>query len=615
MNAALVIASRELRDRSRLFVIALAMAIIPFIAGMTPGARSNRPLAIVLVAGFLAVAYSCGVALILGVSTVGRELAERRFSFLLSKPASTNAIWLGKIASALLTSLGAFAIILLPPFVLARRGWVDLASLGGEGLVFGSAIACVVLFFIGHAASSMVRSRSIRVAFDLVLAALALLATFAMLRPILLGGGLDLAKGMLIAIAAAVLIVLAVAPLWQLSQGRIDPKRNHAALSNALWLGVAVVLIGAGAFSYWVVSAPLSSVGETYALDQDPTGRWVFISGLAKKRGSYSASYIVDTVTGEHERVSAPPWGSAHLSGDGRVMVWMENANFNPTTGSYRLITRRLEPGGKQTPSPLVITMSRHAQLSRDGSRIATARYDRLEVYDIATGRLLGAASGISADSIRSMFFVGSDIVRIVDNAGRDGERVMRVLDFDIAKRKLTRNGQRPARLQFGGVNATADGSRLYVRDDATVVDARTGALIAALPIKPEVAAAGAMLSDGSSIVTRDGKLYQFDRNGVLVAEVPLPVRRARVVGSVGSDKILLSAASQDPKQRRMLIVDLAAKKVAVSVAGVMGPLPGWGIDPVLPQFPADATFAGVDASRNVVLWDAGSGARRSFPS
>ena len=48
MNAAILIASRELRDRGRLFLIAACMAVVPFVAAFA--VRENRPLAIATVA-------------------------------------------------------------------------------------------------------------------------------------------------------------------------------------------------------------------------------------------------------------------------------------------------------------------------------------------------------------------------------------------------------------------------------------------------------------------------------------------------------------------------------------------------------------------------------------
>jgi ABC-type transport system involved in multi-copper enzyme maturation permease subunit len=104
MNATILIASRELRDRSRLFLIAAVMAVVPFLVALM--LRRDRQMGMAAVALFLGVAYSGGLALMLGVSTIGRELTEKRLSFLFARPVSPAAIWFGKAAAAFLVCLG-----------------------------------------------------------------------------------------------------------------------------------------------------------------------------------------------------------------------------------------------------------------------------------------------------------------------------------------------------------------------------------------------------------------------------------------------------------------------------------------------------------------------------
>lgn len=608
MTAAMLIATRELRDRSRLFLIAAAMAVVPFFAAFA--VRENRSLAIATVAAFLATAYSAALALALGVSAVGREMTEKRLSFFFAKPVSPASIWIGKVTAGLATVFGALAMILLPTYLFAHSGWSSMWTTGGDGILAYAVISGVVFFFFGHTASTMLRSRSARVGIDFALMVVMALTMFAMLRPILMGGGLDVVILILAVFSGAFLLLLAVAPIWQLSRGRVDARGNHAALSTAIWSGTAVLVLIAAGYAYWVISPPLSQIADVFAIEQSPSGRWVYVAGHTSGRGSYLASYLVDTSNGERERVPLSAWGRLHFAPDGNTAAWMEPADLFATSGLYRLHTRRLEAGTKQIATPLIGTMPREAALSQDGSRIAMVRGKQLEVYEVATGRLLGAANGIDGTNVLTMMFATADVIRVFDET----TNVMHVRELDLAHRKLTTTVERTLPPGYVGLRLTADGSRMFLRQERAIIDTHTGDTVALLPIAPEKPFFSTMLRDGSSIVTRDSKLYHFDPTGKLLAEMPIPVRQAGVVGQIGKSKVLLSVTRNNPRDWRMLIVDLASHKLERAPDDVVGPMPTW-FGPMLREFPEDATFVGMDTSRHLVLWDARTGAKRAFPT
>lgn len=608
MNAAMLIATRELRDRSRLFLIAAAMAVVPFFAALT--VREHRSLAIATVTAFLATAYSSALALALGVSSVGREMTEKRLSFFFAKPVSAASIWAGKVAAGLLTVFGALAVIVLPTYLFAHRGWTSIWTTGGNAIIAYAALSGTVLFFAGHTASTMLRSRSARVGIDFALMVIAALTLFAFMRPILMGGGLDVVLGMLLAIGCAVLLLLALAPVWQLSRGRVDARGNHAALSTAIWSGVAVIVLAAGAYARWVISPSLNRIADPYAVEQSQSGRWVYLSGQTPGRGSYVAAFLVDTTNGHRERLPIPAWAGVHFSANDNMIAWLEPADLLPTGGSFRLHTRRLEPGAKQVATPVIGSMPRGACISADGARIAMVRGRQLEVYETESGRLLGVTRGIDGTRVLAMMFAGPDVVRVVEETAK----MLQVREFDVAHRKLITPIERKLPAGYVGPRLTADGSRIYVRHERAILDAHSGNTVAVLPLAPDRPFFSTMLRDGSAIVTRDSKLYHFDPTGKLLAEIPLPLPQAGVAGEIGSSKVLLVIPSMKTGERGMLVVDLAARKVAHRIDGIFGPLPDWN-EPVLRQYPEDATFVGLDSSRHLVLWDARTGAKRPFPS
>lgn len=614
MNTAVLIASRELRDRTRLFVIAAAMAVVPF--GAALAVRQNRALAIATVACFLAAAYTQALAVALGVSSVGRELTEKRLSFLFSKPVSAASVWIGKAMAGILTLAGAFAIIVLPAFLLANDGWRDSWTIGGGAVSVYTLLLAPVLFFGSHAASTMLRSRSALVAVDFALLVVMLMAVFAITRPILLGGGLDVVLKMLLFLGVSIMALLIVAPVWQLGRGRIDPRRNHAAFSTVLWSGIAVAVIIAAGYAYWVISAPLAGI-VPYTIEQSPSGRSIMVSGQAPNRGSYVASFLVDSANGSRERVTTP-WGMTQISNDGRTMVWLESDEIWPRKGLFRVFTRSLEPVSKPRATSITITNPWQALLSDDGSRIAFIAGNKLEVYELASDRQLGAATGIH-DGARwsKLFFAGPNVVRVVQSY-RTGTARFRIREFDLTQKKLSTTADWPAgrsRLpnSYTSFNVTRDGSRIFIREEGTIHDARTGALLRTLPMQPGRPFFSSMLADGSTIVTRDSKLYQFNPDGGLVHEIPIPAPQAGLVGPVGASKVLLSRRGTQAAEWRLMLVDLATGKVSAELPGYLSAL-GWN-DATVPQFTDDATIVAMDSNRKIALWDLKTGQKRPMPS
>jgi ABC-type transport system involved in multi-copper enzyme maturation permease subunit len=620
MNAALLIASSELRDRSRLFLIAAAMAVVPF--GAAFAVRDNRPLAIAVVATCLAILYGCCLAVALGVSTVGRELTEKRLPFLFAKPVSATSIWAGKVAGGLLTAFGVLAIVVLPTYALVHGGWNDMWLGGWKTIVLNALVLIPVLFFGAHAASTMFRSRSALVALDFLMFGVMLTALFTMTRPILLGRGTDVVEKMLIAVGIAVTAVLAIAPVWQIARGRIDPRRNHASLSTAVWSGVAVVMIAAAAYAVWVISPPLSGI-LPFAVEQSPSGRWIAVSGQPPSRGSYLATFLLDSTSGRRQRVPTQP-GNSHISGDGRTMVWLEPDELWPTRpasdrswppkGTFRLHMQALEEGARPRATSLTFKDPLRIQLSEDGSRLAVVNLDQLEIYELPSGRLLGAANGLRG----TVFFAGPNVVRVLQSPYTN-QSMRRIQEFDLVQRKVTTTAEWPAvrRSEKPGVyffiNVTPDGSRIYLGEEGKVRDARTGAVLAALPIQPEVDRPTTMLRDGSTILIRGARLLHYDPKGALLHEVPLPAAGMDVRGQVGASKLLLSSTARQDGPLAVSLIDLATGKIGAVLPGYVS---GTGCDNgIIPQYNEDATLVAMDAARKLVLWDLKTGAKRPLPS
>lgn len=604
MSAAVWIAVRELRDKSRLFVIASVLAVVPFVAILT--LRQNRQLGIVTVAMILAGVYGIALALALGTSAVARDLAERRMGFFFSKPVSATAIWIGKAIGSLATLYGAAAIIALPSIVLAPRGWDEFRAGFGTEITLQVLAGCLIVFFVGHALSIIVRSRSARVGLDFLFIVAAVATVLLLLRPIYLGGGDDLSKEILQIFALVFVSILIIAPLWQLSRGRADLRRNHAALSAAVWSGLLVTVLGIGGYVWWVIRTPPSRIVAVSHIMQDRSGRWAYVTGLAG-HGEYMPAYLIDTKTGERERMPADY--TLRFAGDGKSFVWFERTELWPRLWLSRLYVRRLEPGARTVATPLLVEYPGYMALSDDGSRVALVNDRQISVHEVETGRLLASAVMRPKTYVRAMTFLGRDRVRLIESEQQKLRATIHVFDLDVANRKLLPR----ASFQLDddrGFTMTADGSRIYLRSTSEIVDVRTGAVMTTLQIRPLHPYQGLMLADGTAVVTRDFKLYRMDRDGSVTAEIPLPIEYGMVVGRVGKSKIAIGAGAVTGRPK-MVLVDLESKTVQLR-EGLRGPI---FPETVVAEYPDDATFMAIDATQRPVLWNARTLAVRRLPS
>ncbi|HEX3581241.1 MAG TPA: hypothetical protein VH087_05740, partial [Thermoanaerobaculia bacterium] len=130
MTYVLAIARREIEERAFVFVAAIAIALVSPIALLTPyGSLGDRKSVVVILAFVLAVAFTWGLALILGATVVGRELSERRLSFYFTRPVSGSAIWFGKLIAAIALLIASFAIVSAFPLAFGTVEFRLMSSL------------------------------------------------------------------------------------------------------------------------------------------------------------------------------------------------------------------------------------------------------------------------------------------------------------------------------------------------------------------------------------------------------------------------------------------------------------------------------------------------------
>ncbi|HET7437709.1 MAG TPA: hypothetical protein VFN10_23590 [Thermoanaerobaculia bacterium] len=615
MNATLSIARRELREKTHLFGAAAALAVLPFLATLLPISRSwGSGTMVATVGGILAVAVALAVAIILGASTIGRDLSDGRLSFYFSKPVSPAAIWIGKAGAAVLLIVTTFAIVAVPTMLVAGLTWKQAWSDDAFGFFFGSLSAALALFFVSHVISTMVRSRSALLALDLLLALASIAASVLIVRPLIEAFAMGLAGSLIIAVAVAVLLIFMVAPVRQLSDGRADLRRNHAALSRIVWPAVAVVLLASAAYVTWVVSASPTDLKKWYARTA-PAGDWLYAGGEARGRGGYEATFLINAATGQSVRLSGPPFWGATFSRDGRMAAYLkpiDMMNWSRSGAELKVVdlagtdVREQATGITATPGSFA--------LSDDGSRVAVKNDENLAVYDLATKRSLAAVRFGLVRGDLALFFVTPQIVRVLvrDREPHNAGLTLKVYELDVAKRTLTQTGQLALAGSNGWLRVTPGGAKMLVATnmqggEAIIVDGRTCAELQRIPN----AMHATLLADGTAasvVKTADGSLH-LQTFGAASRDVPLPrdVQSAYVSRETADGKVLVNGRL-GPNGSRVLIVDPAQGKIVRSEEGMRIAAYPW--EDIRVAIPSNRVTA-YDGDGKLVAWDVTTNAKR----
>lgn len=613
MNAAILIATRELRDKTRIFITAVALAVLPFLISVLPFVKNKGDESLIaLLGGMAAFSMAVGSAAVLGATTLGRELSDGRLSFYFSKPIPSAAIWIGKAAAALIACLVSFAIIALPAWLYAGDLWASTWTAGAKSVLVVSVAGSIVLFFVMHAASTMARSRSPLVALDFALIVAAGIATATILRPLRVAP--ELFAGVAIALGALALLVLILAPLRQLAVGRTDRRRSHAALSKALWPGIAIVLLAGAAFVAWVVSAtPRDLVGQIH-VGQAPATGWMVVSGEPRMRGDYHASFLIDP-KGEFRRIG-PIWWGADFSRDGRVLAWGE-PDRPKSPRDIELVTLDLT---KADPKPVATGITYAAGgdfvLSDDGRRVAIRQGTNLAVHDLAGARLLFSASVFVSDSRSGQFFFATpDVIRVIQRVpAENGKSSLLLSELDIVRRAQTKTGDsEPVSSPFP--IASADGSRIILRREGLLLEGRTGATLAR---HGRSGFSPMILSDGAvAQVTEFGKPAQvmIHRGTAAPVVISLPgMTYAAVRGEIAPGRIAVQAGPRWEADNRSLvtkifIIDSTTGAITRVDSNVRGPMTAWNlVDPRPLSIDTGLPLPVHDQHGKVVLWNPRTG-------
>lgn len=573
-----VIARRELAEKRFVFFTAAALLLVMPVIALVDGATDwGRGAFIATIGGFAAIGYTLALAILLGASVIGRDLSDKRLSFYLAKPIPASSIWFGKLLASLILIAACFIVLMAPVFVAAMNAWDSSWTVNLGSMAAAMALLSVGFFVSSHVVSTMVRSRSPRIAIDAILGVAAIAIATALVRKIYLDDALELSLSLAVGMALLMVVALLFSGAWQLERGRADRQRNHIELSKYVWTSAAIVLaLGAG-FVAWVTGVtPRSLTGFREAVSAK-SGPWMFVDGDASLRPHYRAKFLVNTSDGKWYRYR--PAGQYQLraafSADGRHAAYL--GDTARTAKRLELFTMDLD--GTPAPVDTGITAGMRAGslvLSDDASRLAMVEDQTVRVVDLGTKKTLGAARLPANAGQARMFFVTNDLLRIYvkifAGTGAAERAALHIFEFDAAHHSLRETSAAPLVAHTILTTASADGSTLLLGmhdgpdGDARLVvaDARTGQPSTTIPLARRVEIYGAELIDGNRVayVSRDANGHGLLHvTGMANAIDVGPLQHAHVVGEVAPGKLALVAviSGGDTPQRvsQSLLVDL----------------------------------------------------------
>ncbi len=638
-----VVALREMTGRRFVLGAAAAAAVIPFLVPLLPGVPADQGATARSVTAF-ALCCMLGTAggLLVGASVVGRELAEKRFSFFFSRPLATPVVWAGKLAGGLGLVLLAELVVAVPASLASG----SLLSLPGMSLddrvLWAIFLLPVPLFLLAWVGSVALRSRSPWLIADLVLLIALPAVLFVVGRRFLRYGGwfepvpvISTAIGVLVA-------ALLLATFAQVVVGRTDARRGHGAQSLVLW---GILLMAAAAGTLWAERTLDPGVGRlvrAWAQPSGSNGDWAFVQGSARKDGAGNTAYLLNLSTGRS--ILLPLGWSAIVSADGSRAAYVHVSTLSKEDGV------ELEAIELDTGESVTLDLSEWpdgVDLAADGRRLAVVSRGMCSVLELPSLRLLASARAPSSAWTYVPRFVSPVIVRLhpirswrrgADGSGPAARAVEspEVAELHVQTKSVTtlarypiasiaipaRKGQGldpgplfslvPSR-DLSRVLAIGAGTAYTVR----LLEASSGRVLASVDGSEELGRpTGIFLADGrvvlSEPIPEGRRLVLLSPDGTRLSEITLPANTSSVGfgPEPGKGQLSVALASEERTELKVwYLVDLQAGTLR-PLADETPPFRYWFDGQSYPPPGSPVTRLALDADTRVVLYDPATGAQ-----
>jgi hypothetical protein len=641
MRGFLALVVHEINQRKALLAAAAVASLLPLAAPLLPATGSNpaediREAVLWVMVGGLVPLF----ALLLGVSFIGRDLAEGRLGFYYAQPLSGPTIWFGKLGAVLLLIWAVELIIMLPTVSLSSdplRFFVlpnvlDSAVPKWLAPVL-SFVAAAAVVLVAHAAGIIWRARSAWLIVD----TLGLIAVFGLgwlaTSPFLPLVAPDIITGAGYWMFAWLLVALTAAGAVQAASGRVDPARCHRVVSMTLW-GVLTVSVSALlAWSLWVRSADIDDLDRPFVVATGP-GDWIVVGGTSWGRLDYYPRFLFNVVDGRTLPIGpAFNWSGqdAMLAEGGSAALWLEPEGLL----SWVVMTADLA-AEHPVARPTGVTIGEEWEdlaIAADGTRFAVLEGRTLAVYQGQPAEQLTAVRIEEEINPLAILFDDRDRVRVLASSRQEGpigDKRWWLLWLEVADRRV---GDRveidlPWRWGRHSRDGRADHSLIQVRHGDTthvaIRDTDSGELLRDLEVRSVWNVRP--LEDGGVLVIRDrdenDRAELYGANGEPVWTADLPEAGEIFGGLIGAPNLMLlgvigfeSDAADRTARYRTLGLDLATGSWRELADGKIPVLGRWGVSSSMGSWAVGSIASRllVDEDGLIFLWDPETGEIRQL--
>lgn len=609
MKAFLALVAFEIRERKAMLVASAVASVLPMLAPVLALRGSNtsadiREVAMWVMVGGLVPLF----AMLLGLNFIGRDLSEGRLGFYFAQPMSGPKIWFGKLMAVVLLIWAAQLIMMLPTALLSGDPWrivvakdLFLKAISPWASSLTMWIVPVVVILLTHALGIVWRARSAWIVMDLVAIALLVAAGRWVISPFLQ----IFAAYVVLAINAwflvSTLIGLVVAGAFQLTAGRVDARRGHRAQSAVLWTTLAMAVLAAAGWGWWIRSARPGDLDRFNGISVG-SGDWIAVTGPSTGRLDFFPGFIVNTADGRW--ISAHSGSNVHeqgveFSADMSRAVWTTPYSFEETKMmTVDLNNQRLRP---EWTGVVFKRYWRDMVVSPSGHRVAVIQAGAVTVFDIGSGDLLTAAQLEGGYSPYRIHFADDDMVEVltgmqipVSDDSTNFRMSWRQYLLDLTTRSLDRgedinNGWR----WWGGRMDNPLRNALEKRvveglDRLVLVDPKDSEVVADLGEMPKRWSDVRVVTDDEIVVNRKKEercfLEVFGSEGDLLKRIDIDMAGWAQIGgemspgTLAVGQIIWGVEEGQPAERSTALVDLFDGEVTDVLDGVTPVLGRWGL-------------------------------------
>jgi hypothetical protein len=504
----------QIKEYRMTLLAAAGMSLLPIIARQVNflGYKADEVYTVLAVIGTSLV---LGIAGLMGLGMFGRDYAERRIGFYLTRPIGGMSLWLGKVAAALGIAFVA-AVVVLTANLLALGKLTSFSKVLSDPYFNSVMLAVVGLVGLGGAAGIAFRSKSKLLLLDIALAPITIYWLAKLVWKIeIIGTGYhyrwnyindksfwDKSSFLPEFFLAFVLLTVIVTSMPLMYAGT-DIKRAHKMMSLSFWSALTAILLGISGYGYYYLSVTPQDlqVINPDSIQPAPQGHWAYVGGSGNGFKA-DAAFLFNTATKQYHQVDNYQVTFSH---DGNQAVWITYIpGFNGFDAYLNLLDlrqpqtqpRRLNYNAenlKGTPSLM---------FSPDNTKLVITDNDSASFYDLVSNRLLADVEYVpesdtrikSARWMRAMHFINDHKVRLYrahNNVAVD-QPEMQIEEIDFATEYVgvvstvnTRiNGIDPRSKTFSSVtphmSVSKDG-KYFLTDSELVVrlhDGRTGEVL-----------------------------------------------------------------------------------------------------------------------------------------